>query len=108
MLLQKEHTPPCPGEHVCRSESTQPAADDHDVVFILRVFEKVPGHCLVLHDRVWRLNVPYPGQVRKQCRFAMAMPLVMLPMMPTKPWSVPQMKRFLRWVVPSSCLSGAP
>ncbi|QDV73316.1 hypothetical protein K2D_14380 [Planctomycetes bacterium K2D] len=44
----------------------------------------------------------------KQCRFAMPMPLTMLPTMPTKPWSVPQMKRFSKCVVPSSCFSGAP
>ncbi len=44
----------------------------------------------------------------KTVPFAIAMPLVMLPMMPTKPWSVPQMNRFSRCVRPSSCFSGAP
>ena len=36
------------------------------------------------------------------------MPLSIAPTMPRKPWSVPQMNRFCRWVRPSSCLSGAP
>ena len=37
----------------------------------------------------------------KKYRLAIVMPLRIEPMMPTSPWSVPQMNRFRRCVVPS-------
>ncbi len=38
----------------------------------------------------------------------MEMPLTIAPTMPTNPWSVPQMNRFFKCVVPSYCFSAAP
>ena len=125
VLLEQQHAPPGPRQHVRRRQPGQAAADDDDVVLVLGVFEKIRGMTYEPTDGgksridvssarryAWssvrsscRLGL---GSLCKQCRLAIAMPLVMLPMMPTKPWSVPQTNRFSRCVRPSSCLSGAP
>ncbi len=46
----------------------------------------------------------YTCIVWRQCLLAITTPEIMAPMMPTQPWSVPQMNRFLRCVVPSRAL----
>ena len=38
----------------------------------------------------------------------MLMPLTIVPTIPTSPWSVPQMKRFFRWEVPSGRFRAEP
>ena len=47
----------------------------------------------------WRRRRYSPAE--SKCRLAIVMPLIKAPMMPTRPWSVPQMKRFFSGVVPS-------
>ncbi len=51
--------------------------------------------------RIVACSVATPYCPLNKYRLAMLMPLRIVPMMPTKPWSLPQTNRFRRCVAPS-------
>ena len=90
VLFQQQHGVAGPGKRIGGRHSGQSRADNDDIVLIAGALEEVAWHGE--SERKDYFN---------KCALATVIPLRTEPTIPTKPWSVPQMKRFFRCVVPS-------